>query len=318
MLWLRIWYNLCGDHKGNEVVWEVKIMKDKIAVSPRVLVLFIALTCYFSGFPFCYLLQNGPPSDLCAQTSQNLEPAETKGTVAGTSQEAKKSRPRVKFVKMTNFYLKDDELVFGKLVSEDKNKIIIEEADESRIVLSTYSKREIDIRTLQTKNVPEDKYYLELAEYFSGRTWDFRDDPDDFIQAIRCYEKAGRSVAETQGQDSKKIDEISQKIKELEADRRVWIREVESRARLKKLEFEAEIEKRLDELEVKVSGSSQQVDESIAKMEDNYQEIQKSISEINNNLSRQLEILAERVRTNRRLIEDISFPQRYYRRRYYP
>jgi len=293
-------------------------MKDKIAVSPRVLVLFIALTCYFSGFPFCYLLQNGPPSDLCAQTSQNLEPAETKGTVAGTSQEAKKSRPRVKFVKMTNFYLKDDELVFGKLVSEDKNKIIIEEADESRIVLSTYSKREIDIRTLQTKNVPEDKYYLELAEYFSGRTWDFRDDPDDFIQAIRCYEKAGRSVAETQGQDSKKIDEISQKIKELEADRRVWIREVESRARLKKLEFEAEIEKRLDELEVKVSGSSQQVDESIAKMEDNYQEIQKSISEINNNLSRQLEILAERVRTNRRLIEDISFPQRYYRRRYYP
>jgi len=309
---------LCGDHKGNEVVWEVKIMKDKIAVSPRVLVLFIALTCYFSGFPFCYLLQNGPPSDLCAQTSQNLEPAETKGTVAGTSQEAKKSRPRVKFVKMTNFYLKDDELVFGKLVSEDKNKIIIEEADESRIVLSTYSKREIDIRTLQTKNVPEDKYYLELAEYFSGRTWDFRDDPDDFIQAIRCYEKAGRSVAETQGQDSKKIDEISQKIKELEADRRVWIREVESRARLKKLEFEAEIEKRLDELEVKVSGSSQQVDESIAKMEDNYQEIQKSISEINNNLSRQLEILAERVRTNRRLIEDISFPQRYYRRRYYP
>ena len=293
-------------------------MKDKIAVSPRVLVLFIALTCYFSGFPFCYLLQNGPPSDLCAQTSQNLEPAETKGTVAGTSQEAKKSRPRVKFVKMTNFYLKDDELVFGKLVSEDKNKITIEEADESRIVLSTYSKREIDIRTLQTKNVPEDKYYLELAEYFSGRTWDFRDDPDDFIQAIRCYEKAGRSVAETQGQDSKKIDEISQKIKELEADRRVWIREVESRARLKKLEFEAEIEKRLDELEVKVSGSSRQVDESTAKMEDNYQEIQKSISEINNNLSRQLEILAERVRTNRRLIEDISFPQRYYRRRYYP
>ncbi len=116
---------------------------------------------------------------------------------------------------MANFYLRDGKLVFGKLVSEEKNKITVERLDESRIVVSTYSKREIDSRTLQVRSIAEAAYYIELAEYFSGRTWDFRDDPDDFIQAIRCYEKAKRFLAETQGPDSEKIDEINKKIEHL-------------------------------------------------------------------------------------------------------
>lgn len=44
-------------------------------------------------------------------------------------------------------------LFFGKFVSQDKNKITVERLDENRIIISTYSKREIDIRTLHSKKM---------------------------------------------------------------------------------------------------------------------------------------------------------------------
>lgn len=293
-------------------------MKSIVPTSTGAFILAIAFNCCFLGSPFVHGARNETPPVLYAQTIQNREPVITKQTAVETSRRAKKPRPRVNFVKVANFYLRSDELVFGKLVSEDKNKITIEQLDESKIVVSTYSKREIDIRTLDTKNVPEAKYYLELAEYFSGRTWDFRDDPDDFIQAIRCCEKAKQSVAETQGQDSEKIDEINQKIKQLEADRLVWAREVESRAKLKKLEFEAEIAKRLKDLEDKVIANTQQFNDSTVNIKDYYQKLEKSIFGMNKDLSRRLQILEDGVRTNRRLIDDIAQTRYYYRRYYYP
>jgi len=311
--------------EGSEVVWEVKIMKNIIAVSTKAFISVTLLGCYLSGFQFCwfpsakkgiwspcYLSLSGIPSSLYAQTGQNANTAETE---QGTSQTPRKrSRPRANFVKVVNFYLKDERLVSGKLVSEDRNRITVEVVDESRLVVYTYGKREIDIRTLQTRNVPESKYYQELAEYFSGRSWDFRDDPDDFIQAIRCYERAKQLMAPTQAKDSKKIDEINQKIKELQRDRDVWVREVESRAKLKKLEFEAEIEKRLNELEGAVDAISRRVDQSIADM----RELERAISGINEGASRQLEILEERIIANRRLFDDLVYPRYYYPRYYYP
>jgi len=290
-------------------------MKTTGAISTGAFILVIAFSCCFS--------------DACAQTSQNQPRfiGGTEQTIAGTSQGAKKSRPRMNFVRMADFYLRDGKLIFGKLCSEDKNKITIDRLDESRIVVSTYSKREIDTRTLHIRSIPEAKYYLDLAEYFAGRTWDFRDDPDDFIQAIRCYEKAKQAVpvaelVENQDQDSEKIEQINQSLEQLQADRQVWIREATSRAKLKKLEFEAAIETRIKELEDKVKADSRQVKESIerldkivADMKYNYQKLGESISRMNRDISRQLEILEDRIEDNRRLIERRLW---WYRRRYYP
>jgi len=280
-------------------------MKNIIAVSTGAFILVIAFSCCLS--------------DLYAQTSQSLKPAETARRASETLTKSTRPRARTDFVRMANFYLRDGKLVFGKLVSEEKNKITIERLDESRIVVSTYSKREIDSRTLQVRSIAEAAYYIELAEYFSGRTWDFRDDPDDFIQAIRYYEKTKWSLAETQGPDSEKIDEINKKIEHLQADRQVWTREVESRAKLKKLEFEATIETRLKELEDKVNASSQQIDKIATDMKDNYQKLERSISEIEQGISRQLNILEERIEANRRLIDPWGppYPRYRYPRRYY-
>ncbi|MHC4159506.1 MAG: hypothetical protein ACYSSO_10555, partial [Planctomycetota bacterium] len=107
--------------------------------------------------------------------------AQTEQETVETSQTASQpSRLRPNFVRTADFYLRDGKLIFGKLVSEDKNKITIEQLDASKIIVATYSRRDIDPRTLQVKNVSDYKHYFDLAQYFSSRTWDFRDDPDDF------------------------------------------------------------------------------------------------------------------------------------------
>jgi hypothetical protein len=244
-------------------------------------------------------------SNLRSQPVSKKENTETEQKEPATPNEARQQPARSNFVKMTDFYLRDGRLVFGRLLSDDKNKITIEQLDEDKMVVSTYSKKEVDTRTEHTKNIPEYQYYLELAEYFAGRTWDFRDDPDDFIQALRSYEQARRLLAEIKDPNSEKISQIDQKIEHLQADRELWIKEATSRARLKKLEFEADIEKRVKELEDKLNSINQQVNKTIADIKNDYQKLEKGLSDMNKDISSRLEIIDERVGTNRRLIERI-------------
>jgi len=284
-------------------------------------IMSLCLALVFSYYLNAYA-QTSPVKALApAETSPNQSAAETAQRTYETAAGTITLRPRMNIIKMVDFHLRTGELIYGKLVGEDKNMITIEKRDESKIVLSTYSKREIDSRTLETKTVPEYKYYLDLAEYFSARTWDFRDDPDDFIQAIRCCEKAKQLVLQTQTPDGERIEQINEKIQKLQADRQVWEREVESRAKLKKLEFEAEIENRLKELENKVNADSQQInktlerlDEFTTEMKDNYQRLEQNISGISQDLSRRLNMLADRVEANIRLIDPWgwSLSPRYY------
>jgi hypothetical protein len=244
-----------------------------------------------------------------------------KSETASTTEPA---RPRTSAIRMADFYMRDGKLMFGKLVTEDKNKVTIEQLEGSNIVVSTYSKRDIDPRTLQTRAIPEYKYYIDLAEYFTGRTWDFRDDPDDFIQAIRCYEKAKQLIV-SEAQDNERIGQINAKIKQLQADREVWTREVESRAKLRKLELEAEFDNRIKELENKVNASSQKVSESVERLDkaltllqENQKKFEQGLSVIEQETSRRLNIIGGQVEANRRLVDPFYFAPRYrYPSEYY-
>jgi hypothetical protein len=235
---------------------------------------------------------------------------------AQTSSTATASKPRMNVVRTADFHLRTGEFVFGRLVTEDNNKVIVERLEASKIIPSTYSKREIEPRTFQVKSIPEYKYYLDLAEYFSSRTWDFTDDPDDFIQAIRCCEKARQSVLQIQTQDSEQIREIDEKIKNLQEDQKVWTRETKSRAELKMLEFEAEIEKRFKELadkidatDPKINQAVERLDNTIAEMKDSRQRLEQGISAVDQDIYRRLNMLADQVEANRRLIAPLP---RYY------
>ncbi|GAG15253.1 unnamed protein product, partial [marine sediment metagenome] len=189
-----------------------------------------------------------------------------------------------------------------------------EQLKKSSIVVSVYGKRDIDIRTFRTMNILEYRYYIDLAEYFHAKTWDFRDDPDDFIQAIRSYEKAKRLLLETQGQDNGKIEQINEKIKQLQEDREVWTKEVQSRQKLKSLELQVAVEARLKDLEDNFDINSRQINETIERldkiitgMENNQQSLGDSISEIDKNVSRQLRTLQGQIETNRRLINRLNY-----------
>jgi hypothetical protein len=252
---------------------------------------------------------------LHAQSSTNQGPLKKQQKTVKTFTEYMRSVPRAESIKTVNFYLRNGELVTGRLVSEDKNEITVEQRQGSSIVLATYSKREVDTRTIHTKNMPEARYYMELAEKFTGSTWDFKNDPDDFIQAIRCYERAKKSLEGAGREDSQRIKEIDGKIQRLQADREVWTREVESRAKLKKLEFEAMFETRLKELEAKVETSIGQADEVVGDVEDSQKRLEERISAIGQDLLGRIGALDNRIAYNRRLIEDLRYwssQPRYY------
>ncbi|MFH1370041.1 MAG: hypothetical protein ABII09_01965 [Planctomycetota bacterium] len=220
-------------------------------------------------------------------------------------------RQRIEAVTMADFYMRDGNSVSGRMLSNDNTQIVIEQPLDSTLVTRTYSKREIDPRTLKTRPVPEYRYYTQMAEYFSARTWDFRDDPDDFIAAIRSYEKAKQSLQQGGG-DEERISEIDKALKKIEEDRVVWTREVESRAKLKKLEYEAEAENRLKQLEKQVAESNIKLNESIkyldkraTEISSDYQRLENTISGLNKDLVEQIRNLQLQIQENRAFINDL-------------
>ena len=223
----------------------------------------------------------------------------------------KKPRPKISTVTLVDFYLRDGGVVSGKLLSDEKNQVVVEQTSESTIITRAYSRKEIDTRTIAIRVVPEWRYWTQLGEYFSARSWDFVDDPDDFIGAIRCYEKA-KEVLQAQGDDKERIAEIDANIQKIKDDREVWTSQVESRAKLKKLEYDAEAENRLKKLEKQIAESNAKLNESMktldkttAGIKDDYQRLEKNLTGMNKDFVEQIRILQVQINENRVLINDL-------------
>ena len=77
-----------------------------------------------------------------AQAAQS-ESTVKEDKVAESSSRATTLRPRMSVARTADFYLRTGEFIFGRLVTEDRNKITVERLEEGKIVPSTYSKREI-------------------------------------------------------------------------------------------------------------------------------------------------------------------------------
>jgi len=230
------------------------------------------------------------------------------------------SRARMSTIRTVDFYLKDGKLIFGKLIAEDRNKVTVEQVEESTLIVGTYSKRDMDAKTLQVKTIAESKYYEDLAEYFAGRAWDFKDDPDDFIQAIRCYERARKLITGTSELDAERIKQMGDKVAQLEADRIVWEKQAQSRAKLKELEFQSQFETRFKELGEKIDASSQKIEQAVARLDkavtdvqQNHDKLEKSLPALEQDLRRRLDVLGQEVETNRRLLDPFNaYPRRPY------
>jgi hypothetical protein len=230
------------------------------------------------------------------------------------------SRARMSTIRTVDFYLKDGKLIFGKLIAEDRNKVTVEQVEESTLIVGTYSKRDMDAKTLQVKTIAESKYYEDLAEYFAGRAWDFKDDPDDFIQAIRCYERARKLITGASELDAERIKQMGDKVAQLEADRIVWEKQAQGRAKLRELEFQSQFETRFKELGEKIEASSQKIEQAVARLDkavtdvqQNHDKLEKSLPALEQDLRRRLDVLGQEVETNRRLLDPFNaYPRRPY------
>ena len=202
-------------------------------------------------FTVCFAAALNEPKDQNAAVAQPLEGAE-----------AKKARPKMTFVTLVDFYLRDGNTVSSRLLSDDKTQVVVEQFQQSALVTMTYSKKEIDMRSYTTRSIPEWKYYVQLGDYFVSKTWDFVDDPDEFIQAIRCYEMA-KQLLGAQSDDEERIAEVDALIQKTKKDKEVWTSQVETRAKLKQFEYQAEAENRLKKLEKQIGESNVKLVESI-------------------------------------------------------
>ncbi len=234
-----------------------------------------------------------------------------KSSLASENTFAAKSKPRVDTVTMADFYLRDGNVVSGRLLSDDKNQVVVEQTSDSTLVTRSYTKKKIDSRTLTTRIVPESRYYAQLAEYFKARTWDFSDDPDDFIQVIRCYEKAKQALLNA-GADEEKVAQVDNEIKKIKQDREVWESQVESRAKLKKLEYDAEAENRLKNLEkqvfesnIKLNESIKHLDKTAEDMKSDYQQLQNTVADMNKDFIEQTRTIETQIQDIREDIKDI-------------
>jgi len=226
---------------------------------------------------------------------------------------AVKAKPKVELVTMVDFYLRDGNAVSGKLLSDDKTQLVVEQPQQNTVVVKTYTKKDVDTRTVSKRTMPESQYYSHLGEYFAAQAWDFRDDPDEFIQAIRCYEKAKISL-EQSGAEPEKIAEADAALRKIKADKETWTAQVESRAKLKQLEYQAEAENRLKLLEKDIAESNAKLLESIkyldktaADIRNDYNRLEKGVTDLNKDFVEQVKNLQNQIIDNRTAINDLSY-----------
>lgn len=217
-------------------------------------------------------------------------------------------------VRMKTFYLKDGGVVMGRVISEDRNQITLEQFNKSPVVVRSYGKRQIASGTTQTRIISQLEYYKNGAALFADRAWDFRDDPDDFIQSIRLYEKVKQILSQRANPVAEEISEIDDKIAQVRAERETWITEAESRAKLSKLQTRAVIDQRMDELRQEISKNAVEMAAIREAIDENHKALHERISDSERVLKEFYRILQGAIDDIENNEEDIDDLERRYRR----
>lgn len=171
---------------------------------------------------------------------------------------------RVKNVKTVSFTTAvSGQIVRGRIIAEDRNFVTVEYPSKSTIEVQTIARKDIIPDTFVQQTISEYEYWMELADYFKSQTWDFKNDPDDFMQAIRCLENAKEIVANVRGDDNILAGEIQAGIDKLTADRQSWTEKAKIRAQQMNVETLATLDETLKKLADIAATNSEQ----IAKLE---------------------------------------------------
>jgi hypothetical protein len=162
-------------------------------------------------------------------------------------------------VQLISFVLNSGQSVSGRLESEDAFEIKLSQIEGASIVSAKYYKNDIDKKTIIYKNISELDYWRNTGDYFLQKVWDFQNDPDEFIQAIRCFQRAKSLVADALGENHKLVAELDEKIKQINADMQRWSQQAKGRAEMRNLETLATLDARLEKFQQQLEENSKAV-----------------------------------------------------------
>jgi len=196
--------------------------------------------------------------------------------------------------------MKDGRTVSGRVVSDDRTQITVSEPVGGIFVSTSYNRLDIEPRTINYQSLSEYQYWLNMGQLFEGRTWDFRDDPDEFAQSLRCYQTARDLAGSSMGSDSAVAKDVELRINKLLESRKRWIEDVEPRAKMAEYELKSTLSARLDDMNKTLARMQNEVEQlnrqrtSIETALANYQR------DVDNRLTR----MADDIRRNYEYIRD--------------
>jgi hypothetical protein len=209
-------------------------------------------------------------------------------------------KPAAEMVRMVSFRLKDGRTVSGRVMNDDRTQVTVSEPSAGVLVSGSYSRLDMEPRSINYQTVSEYQYWLNTGQYFEARTWDFKDDADEFAQALRCYQTAGDIAAAAMGKDSTAAQEAQARIRKLLDSRQRWIEDVTPRARMAELEFKSTLATRLQELSQSISALQTGVDQLKLSATANEQKLADYQRTVDEKLSR----MADDIRRNYEYIRD--------------
>lgn len=151
-------------------------------------------------------------------------------------------------IRMITFKLKDGRTVTGRITSDDRGQVTVAEIQGSIIVPSTYSRLDMEPRSISYQSVSEYQYWMTTGQYFENHTWDWQDDADEFAQALRCYQTAQDLATAAMGKDSAAALDADARVQKVLASRQKWIETAKPRAEMAELELKSTLAQRLDNI----------------------------------------------------------------------
>ncbi|HSV27326.1 MAG TPA: hypothetical protein VLH60_05480 [Sedimentisphaerales bacterium] len=219
---------------------------------------------------------------------------------------AQPRRPAMETVRTVSFRLRDGRDVSGRLVSDDRAQITVAAPVAGTLIATSYSRLDIEPRSISYQTLSEFQYWLNTGQYFEDRTWDFRNDAEEFAQALRCYQMARDMAMASMGAESPVARELELRINRLLESRQRWIEDIEPRARMAELEFKAELPARLDELSRNVAALQMQVEQFTRFAA----ELDATVADYQRNVDARLDRMADDIRSNYDYIRDMIHHRR--------
>lgn len=224
-------------------------------------------------------------------------------------------------VKIVSFTSLDGNISYAKVISEDRRQLTVSYPNKGQIITRTFERQNIIPDTLATTTMLEFDYWNQLAEYFKSKTWDYQNDPDEFAQAVKCYENALKIVEASKSPEHELAVKLKDQIKNLKADKVKWTKQAQQRAKEKDLELRATFDTKLAELTEKINTNTEALSDiktqldRIQQLASNNQKLTAEIAKNAKTVDKQIDRIIADIDSNSRQIYylwDKSYDYKYY------